>query len=179
MKRHEAETYLAFSPGERGLLCAMLYTTTERHVMGWFTGAKGAHFHRAFFLLEDFFTDEPQRFLATKDGDLYGGWVYDYSHAHPRLQEPIPIDDDIGRTLEALQAAFATEWLFYLDTPGYEEDLARYRAEGLPLHEVNIRHKRLARLDHGGHPWEHISPNTDMNILDYIQEYWPLDYRLP
>lgn len=179
MKRNEPETYLAFSPKGRGLLCALVYTTTERDVLGWWTGAQRDHFHSAFFMLEDFFTPQPQRFLATHAGDIYGGWVYDYAREHPRLQEAIPIDDEACRVLERMQSDFATEWLFYLDTPGHDDDIARYRAEGMPLHSVNLKHRRLQRLDHAGHPWEHISHNADMNILDYIQEYWPLDYRLP
>ncbi|MBI3146740.1 MAG: hypothetical protein HYZ18_16090 [Pseudogulbenkiania sp.] len=179
MKRNEPETYLAFSPKGRGLLCALVYTTSERDVFGWWTGARGDHFHTAFFMLEDFFTVQPQRFLATKGGDVYGGWVYDYAHGHPKLQEAIPVDDEVCRALEEIQSDFAEEWLFYLETPGHEKDIEHYRAEGLPLRSVNIKHKRLQRLDSTGHPWEHISPNTDMNILDYVQEYWPLDYRLP
>ncbi|QEL65938.1 hypothetical protein OTERR_24620 [Oryzomicrobium terrae] len=179
MKHSTPQVYLAYSSSGRGLLCALTYETAGPHVHGWWTGAQAGDFAAAFFKLEDFFSSAPQRFLATRGGDMAGGWVFDYAQSHPRLGEAVPIEDEERQRLEEMQSNFAGEWLFYPDAPGSAAEIDSYRAEGLPLLPVNIKYRRLHKLDRGGHPREYISPNADMNILDYVQEYWPLDYRLP
>jgi hypothetical protein len=126
-------SYLAYAPRGAGVLCALCYFTANTHVCGWWTGARGLEFAPGYFMLESFYATAGTRFFAAAGGDLYGGWRCDYERDPPELSDPVPVDDGICHRLEALQSAFAAEWLFLADDPASAPEIAEYEAAGLPV----------------------------------------------
>jgi hypothetical protein len=43
---------------------------------------------------------------------------------------------------------------------------------------VNIQRRKLARFDTHDVVWTYASPKADSNVIDYLRQRWPLDYRL-
>jgi hypothetical protein len=170
--------YLAYTPRGAGLLAAVVYVAAEKDVYGWWTGASNSDFPSAFFLLEDFFRVSGTTFYATRGMDLYGGWAFNYSSSQPELDKPEPVADDLSHELEQLQDAFWAEWLFVSDDKGIEDEVAAYARSELPLQQVNIKIARLNKLDKEDVIWTYASPGIDLEIIDYMRQRWPLDYRM-
>ena len=169
-------SYLAYAPRGAGVLCALCYFTENPHVCGWWTGARGLEFAPGYFMLESFYSTAETRFFAAAGGDLYGGWRYDYERDPPELSDPVPVDDGICHRLEALQSAFAAEWLFLADDPDSAPEIAEYEAAGLPVQPVNIRYRRLKRFEAGRPVWTFASADADLNLVAYLRSRWPLDH---
>lgn len=171
------QVFLAFTPRGVGLLCALFYLEQERDVCGWFAGAVDFQHRAAFFELENFFSPQVTAFFATEGNDIQGGWRFDYSKSEPVLDEPLAVRQDLVLALDHLQDAFDNEWLFFRDDPGALQHLEAYRELELPVGEVNIKPRRLNRLQKGAAIWRHLSGGFDRNVLDYMMPRWPLDYR--
>lgn len=171
------QTYLAFAPQGVGLLCAVVYFEEGNDVYGWWTGARNSHYACAFFKLEGFFSVRDPVFYATEGTDVYGGWRFDYSAIEPRLDKSIPVPDTVCHRLDQLQGVFFSEWLFYSGDPGAEEEINAYRKAGLPVQEVNVKHKRLNKLAKGDVVWSYRSHDLDWDVIEYLMRRWPLDHR--
>lgn len=172
------QSYIAYAPHGVGLMCAVVYFEHDTDVVGWWTGARGYESHSAYFKLEKFFSTKPTRFYATEGMDLYGGWKLLYSAQEPVLDKPVPVEDEVCHELDRVQGMFVTEWLFFEDDAGVEAERKAYEELRLPLQHVNIRSKRLSRFDESQPVWIHRSHDFDLDVIDYLQRYWPLDYRL-
>lgn len=48
---------------------------------------------------------------------------------------------------------------------------------GLPVKPVNVREQRLHKFERHSPVWTHAPPATDLNIIDFLRQRWPLDYR--
>jgi hypothetical protein len=177
MSNHEA--FLAYAPRGPGLMCAVFYFKAENEtdVYGWWTGFKDYRYLPAYFQLENFYAVENTAFFATEGSDLYGGWRYEYSKSEARLDKPIAVEDEAAHRLDQLQDAFFSEWLFYRSDAGAQEELAAYAKDELSVQDVNIRHKRLNKLDHNGAIWTFRSHGLDGQVIDYLRTRWPLEYR--
>lgn len=172
------ETLLAYAPRGPGVMCAMFYFVDGDDVYGWWIGAQDGDYPPAYFMLEYFYADADTRFFASAGNDLYGGWTREYTEKPAALADAIAVDRDVCHRLEQAQAAFAQEWLYFADEPGTERERAAFEADGLPVMPVNIKHRKLHRLDVHAAVWTHISPNADLHVIEYLRERWPLDYRL-
>lgn len=171
-----SRNYLAYAPRGAGLLCAVVYLEVEKDVCGWWIGFKEGRFPSAFFLLENFFSTRGTTLLATRDSDAYDGWRYDYASSRPEIDPPLSIEDRLCHELERLQNAFAEEWLFFAGNGGNEEDVAYYRQNDLPVQEVNIKAKRLGRMDRSDAVWTYGSTAPERDVIDYLAPRWPLEY---
>lgn len=173
----EPKVFIAYAPFGAGVLCALFYFQRGDDVYGWWTGARDAEFHSAYFKLEDYYTTKPARFYATEGMDLYGGWRYQYSARTPALDRPVAVDDAAAHELDRLQGLFAAEWLVYEDDSDAAAERDAYGRMGLSLGHVAIRSKRLGRLDESQPVWVHRSHGCDLNVVEYLQKHWPLDRR--
>jgi len=174
------ENFIAYAPLGVGVMCALFYVEQDNDVFGWWIGARGHEFQSAYFKLENFFTTKPTRFYATDGTDLYGGWKFVYSAHDPALDKAVPVDERISHELDRLQEMFVAEWLFFEDDAEISAERKAYDELDLPLHRhVNLRSKRLGKLDDSQPVWRYRSHGFDADVLDYLQRYWPLDYRLP
>jgi len=174
MSEHEA--FLAYAPRGPGLLCALAYFTVEKDVYGWWTGFKDYGYLSAYFKLDSFYAPENTAFLATEGSDLYGGWRFDYARSEPALDRPVPVEDAVAHRLDQLQELFFNEWLFARADPVAQGELEAYASGELALQDVNIRHRRLNKLDHHGAVWIYRSHGLDGHVVDYLSARWPLDY---
>jgi hypothetical protein len=51
-----------------------------------------------------------------------------------------------------------------------------YRHQDLPVLGVNIKSRRLNKLDKSDVVWTYRSKNFDQDVLDYLMARWPLEY---
>jgi hypothetical protein len=176
-KSTDPQTFIAFAPFGVGILCALFYITRGSDVYGWWIGARDTEYRSAFFELEGYFTTRPTRFYATEGMDLYRGWRFLYSSDPPLLDKLISVDDEVVHDLDRLQDLFLAEWLFFEEDAAVEEDRAEYERANFPLRHVNLRTKRLGKFNQHEPTWIYRSPGFDMEVLRYLQRYWPLDYQ--
>ncbi|TCV89575.1 hypothetical protein [Sulfurirhabdus autotrophica] len=172
------QTYIAFTPRGAGLLCAVTYIEMDNHVFGWWIGYHDAAFPSAFFKLANFFSLENPAFFVTDGLDIYGGWKFNYSLSAPKLAMPIPVEDEICHQLNQQQNAFITEWLFF-NTDADIEEIKAYHQNELPVQNVNIKYKKLNKLDQSNVIWTYASNNLSQNVIEYMASRWPLDYGKP
>jgi len=175
----EPKSFVAYAPFGVGVMCALFYFERKKEVYGWWIGARDLEFHSAYFNLEDYFTTSPARFYATEGMDLYGGWRYLYSARRAALDKPVPIEDTVVHELDRLQGAFAAEWLVFEDDRNIEAEREAYGRMGLILGHAAIRSKRIGAFDVSQPVWLYRSHDFDLHVLDYLQTYWPLDFRFP
>lgn len=171
------QSYIAYAPFGAGLMCAIVCFEHGTDIAGWWMGARGYEFHSAFFRLENFFTTKPTRFYATEGMDLYGGWKFLYSAREPRLDKPVPVEDEIAHELGRVQGMFVAEWLFFEDDAAAAVEREACEKLQLPLRHVNLRSRQLNKLDESQPVWIYRSHDFDPDAIDYMQQYWPLDYR--
>jgi hypothetical protein len=169
--------FIAYAPYGVGLTCALVYFERSADVYGWWIGARDAEWHSAYFKLEAFFTTQQTRFLATEGMDLYGGWKRLYSAREPVLDKPEAVADEAAHELDRVQGMFVAEWLFFEDDAAAGAERKAYERYNLPLAHVNVRAKRLNKLDKHQAAWTSYSHGFDAAVLDYLQRHWPLDYR--
>lgn len=172
------QTYIAFTPRGAGLLCAVTYIEIDNHVFGWWIGYHDAAFPSAFFKLENFFSLEDPAFYATEGLDIYEGWKFNYSLSEPKLEMAISIEEDLCHQLNQLQNAFIAEWLFF-DTDEDIEETKAYHQNELPVQNVNIKYKKLNKLNQKDVIWTYASNDLSLNIIEYMVPRWPLDYGKP
>lgn len=171
------QTYIAYAPHGAGLMCAVVYFEQGADVAGWWTGARGYEYHSAYFKLEHFFSTKPTRFYVTDGMDLYGGWKFLYSAREPALDKPLPVEDAVSHELNRLQSMFVSEWLFFEDEANAGAECEAYEKLQLPVQHANIQSRRLHKFDESQPVWIYRSHDFDLDVIDYLQEYWPLDYR--
>src|SRR3990172_12239271 len=88
----DPHSFIAYAPRGMGLLCAVVCAVRGKDVCGWWVGSADGEYQTAFFLLDGYFSSDEHPFYATKGGDLYGGWVYDYQVKPPGLDKPVAVD---------------------------------------------------------------------------------------
>jgi len=158
-------------------MCALFYFEQGPDVYGWWTGPSHSRDYSAYFKLEAFFTTRSTLFYATGGMDLYGGWRFLYSARTAALDKPLPVDEDAAHELDRLQSVFVAEWLFFDDDPDAAAERQSYDRLKLPVRHVNIRAEGLKRLTGDGSEWRYLARDFDMDVLEYLQRHWPLDYR--
>ena len=168
----EAHSYLAYVPRGAGVAAALFYVAAGKDVYGWYTGASSYAYPAAFFALENFYSTHATVFSRSVENDIYGPWVVDYSPAITDIRSPVP--EPLDHELERLQGAFVREWLFY---PDDREEVDEYEALGLPVHSVNIRARQLNRFAQDQPTWIYASKGTDLNVVSWLKDVWPLDDR--
>jgi hypothetical protein len=156
--------FLAYAPRGAGLRCAVAYLEDKRDAYGWFAGPRhDAGVAAQFFLLEDFFTPGETRYEAVEQADLHGAWSLEEARRHE---------------LAGMQAAFASEWLFYRDAPEAARELEAYAEAELAAGELNVRFARLAKFSTQQPNWTYYSPNFERPVLKFLAGHWPLEYRM-
>lgn len=171
------QNYIALAPHGVGLMCAVVYFEHGADVVGWWLGARGYEYHSVYFKIENFFSTKPTRFYVTDGMDLYGGWTLLYSARDPVLDKPVPVEGAVSHELNRVQGMFAAEWLFFADDADAAAEREAYEKFPLPLQHVNVRSMRLNRFDESQPVWIYRSHDCDLDVIDYLQQYWPLDYR--
>jgi hypothetical protein len=168
---------IAYAPYGVGLMCALVYFERDADVYGWWIGARDSEYLSAYFRLEHLFSSKPTRFYASEGSDLYDGWKHLYSARETKLDKPVPVEDAISHELERVQGMFVSEWLFFDNDPDIAAERAAYDRYNMPLGTVNLRAHRLNRLDKHHAVWLYRSHDFQAAVLEYLQRFWPIDYR--
>jgi len=175
---NESTSYLAFMPRGPGMLCGVMSIVVGDDVYGWYTGPAGNRIAAAFFMLEHYYSTHETAFYHSVEDDVYSAWVLAWPPVEIDMGRSAPVPEEMRHELERAQDAFGAEWLFYCDDPAAADELAWYRARGLPPGKLGIQHDKLNRFDQGGVVWTHASAALDTNIIDFLRQRWPLDYAL-
>jgi len=168
---------IAYAPYGVGLMCALVYFERDTDVYGWWIGARDSEYLSTYFRLEHFFSTKPTRFYTSEGSDLYGGWKHLYSAQDTELAKPVPVEDAISHELERVQDMFVTEWLFFENDPDIAAERAAYDRYNMPLGPVNLRARQLNKLDKHHAVWLYRSHDFQAEVLEYLQRFWPIDYR--
>jgi hypothetical protein len=172
----EPASYLAYTPRGAGVLCALFYYAADKHVFGWYTGSQQGEFPATFFMLEDFFSPQQTLFYRSQEDDVYGTWLEHTPEGELPVDARDLVPDAACHELERLQSAFIREWLFYPDDGAAEKECAQYRGQGLPVQAVNIRSRKLNKLDKNDLIWTFATATVDMNVIGFLMRHWPLDH---
>lgn len=171
----DPQCFIAYVPRGVGLLCALVYVARGNDVYGWWTGPVNGEYQTSFFQLANYFSRNESAFYATKGGDLYGGWVYDYDTQLPVLDKPVAVDDALCHELEHMQFAFAREWLSFAGDEDAAQEAARYHEGELAHQDVNVKFHRLNKLNKDHPVWTYRSAGFDRGILRRLIRDWPLE----
>ena len=169
--------YISYSPGKLGSVFALFYFESGADIYGWHIEARSLYFSAAFFMVENFYDNRAPRLYRSVQDDVYGPWTIDYPPTKDEIRCPVP--ESAGHELERLQSRFVEEWLFFKNDLHIEAELAAYAAQDLPVQEVNIRSKRLARLQKTGNSWTYMPPGIDLNVVQLLRKYWRLSEKVP
>ena len=172
----EAASYLAYTPRGAGVLCALFYFEEDKHIFGWYTGSQEGEFPATFFMLENFFSSQQTIFYRSQEDDVYGTWLKHTPGSDVPVEGRELVPDSACHELERLQFAFIREWLFYADDDVAEKECAEYRDQGLPVQAVNIRSRKLNKLDKSDLIWTYATATVDMNVISFLMRHWPLDH---
>jgi hypothetical protein len=173
----QSRFYVSYSPDKLGGVFALFYFESNVDIYGWHIEAKGHYFSAAFFMIENFYARRAPRLYRSVQDDVYGPWAIDYPPTRDEIRCPVP--ESVSHELERLQSRFVEEWLFFKDDRDIAADLLAYQAQGLPVQEVNLKSKRLNRLEKRDSIWTYMSSGADLNVTELLRKYWRLSEKMP
>lgn len=173
----QPKVHVHYSPAKSGFVSAMFYIESETDVYGWHAEARGHHFSAAFFMIENFYTKRGTVLYRSVDDDVYGPWTIDMPAIGNEARCPLP--EPVLHELERIQSQFVEEWLFFENDPDIEAELSAYRQRQLPVLALNVKSKKLKRLETKGHAFEHSTPGSNPSVLDYVQKYLRHNEKTP
>jgi len=158
----QPRVFLAYAPRGIGLRCALAYLSSGRDVYGWFTGPVHGGRASLYFVVEDFYTKGPARYVAAQALDLHSGWIMDEARCHE---------------LAKLHEAFVGEWLFHRDDPDATGELGALGHAQLAIDDLNVRFEKLGKFSKLQPNWTYYSTDFERPVLAYLAKRWPLEYR--
>lgn len=173
----QPKVYISYSPGKPGSVFALFYFEAGVDIYGWHIEARNLYFSAAFFMVENFYAQRAPRLYRSVQDDVYGPWTIDYPPTRDEIRCPVP--ESVGHELERIQSRFVEEWLFFKNDAHIEAEQSAYDARGMPVHEVNIKARRLHRLYAYGGSWVYTPPGTDANVVQLLRKYWRLSEKVP
>ncbi len=165
----QPKIYISFFPENLGVVSALFYVEAEADIFGWYGTSNSRRFYAAFFMAENFYAKRATVLHRSLYGDVYGPWTADYPPARGRSRCPLP--ETIRHELERIQFEFISEWLFFKTDPAIDAELAAYQCHSLPVNTLNIKFKRLRRLNQRNGAWSYSTAGTDLNVLEFLQKY--------
>ncbi|RJG06500.1 hypothetical protein D3870_11185 [Noviherbaspirillum cavernae] len=156
---------------------ALFYYESNADIYGWHIEAKGHYFSAAFFMIENFYANRATRLYRSIEDDVYGQWTIDYPPTRDEIRCPAP--EEACHELERLQSRFVEEWLFFQDDPNIAAEVIAYREHGIPVQEVNIRWRRMNRMEKRNGLWSGMATGIDLNIVELLRKYWRLSEKVP
>ncbi len=167
---------ICYSPERPGYVTASLYVPSIADIHGWHLEAKKEYFSAAFFTVENFYAEHAMHLYRSVQDDVYSPWTIDYPPAGDRIRCPMP--EVICHELERLQSRFVHDWLFFKDDPNASAEVDAYNMLGLPVHDVNVRPRRMHRFERKGNVWRCMSAGADQNVDEMLRKYWRLGEKI-
>lgn len=165
----QPKIYIRYLPNRPGSVWALFYIESDADLYGWCTEAAGPRFSASFFMIENFYTNRTTCLYRSVQDDVYGEWLEDA----PRVMEGIrcPVPEPVRHELERIQSNFVEEWLFFATDPIVDTEFDAYRTHGFPIQAVNVKSRRLNRLDKASRYWVHNTPHMDLHVVEFLQKY--------
>lgn len=175
----QPKTHIRFIPNEPSSVSALFYVEDGVDVYGWYTNADSpageGRFSAAFFMLENFYVNRSSALYRSLEDDVYGPWTNDFPPIDTEIRCPLP--EPVRHELERIQSNFVDEWLFFENDPAASNELRSYESHQLSIHAVNIKSRKLNRLEKDGAGLEHKTPGIDSNVMDFVQKNWRLNEK--
>lgn len=149
---------------------ALFYVEYGIDVCGWYAHAEQKAFSAAFFMLENFYVERSSALYRSLEDDVYGPWTNDCVPIDLQIRSPLP--ELLRHELERIQSNFVDEWLFFEIDPGASTEMHAYACHHLPIHSLNIKSRKLNRLERRNAIWEYRTPGVDQNVMEFVQKYW-------
>lgn len=166
----QPKTQIRYLPDEPSSVAMLFYVESGVDVYGWYSHAEKDNFSAAFFMLENFYIDRPSALYRSIEDDVYGPWLSDCPPSDIEIRCPLP--EPVRHELERLQSNFADDWLFFENDPAVAQEFLAYGNHRLVIHAVNVKSKKLNRLEKNKGDWEYKSQGMDLNLMDFIQKHW-------
>jgi hypothetical protein len=167
----QPHTALRFSNTAPCHLEAVFFLSAQKDVYGWYAEAEGERQRAAFFMLENFYSDRTPLFYRSLQDDVYGDWVRDQPY-YDKVRCPLP--EPLRHELERLQSNFVDEWLFFPEDPAASAEASAFAERGLPVQSINIKSRRLARMERQQGEWVYATAPADRSMLDFLQDQWAI-----
>ena len=168
----QAKFCIRYDSDHRSLLSALFYVEAGSDLYCWYAQLCDHSLAAAFYVIENFYTDQPYVLHRSHEDDVHGAWETLSVNGIQSVRCPLP--EALCHELERLQSRFIEEWLFFRDDPAAQPACQAYTAQQLPLHAVNINLKKLTRMASAERIWQHHSAGFDENVLKLLQKYCPL-----
>lgn len=165
----QPHTVLRFSNTAPGHLEAVFFLSELKDVYGWYAEAEGERQRAAFFMLENFYSERTPLFYRSVQDDVYGDWVRDLPY-YDKVRCPVP--EPLRHELERLQSNFVDEWLFFPDDPAALAEARVFAERGLPIQSINIKSRRLSRMERVHGDWVYATAPADRPMLDFLEDQW-------
>jgi hypothetical protein len=172
----QPKIHIHYSPVPPGFVSALFYIEFDDDVYGWYALAEGHYFSAAFFMLENFYAERSAVLYRSVADDVYGPWVIDSTQADNEIRCPLP--EPVRHELERIQSNFVEDWLFFENDPAAALELAAYDSQRLSIHAVNIKSRKLNRLEKSRTSWEHGASGIDLNVIDFLQKHWDANEKV-
>lgn len=172
----EPYVHIAYAPRGAGVLCAAFWIVQGPHCYGWFTGARAYEHPAVFFTLEDYYSTRNTVCCFSVEDDVRGEWLQISPRSEVPIEGPAVVPEPLCHELEHMQDAFMREWLFYRDDPAYAIEAAELRERELPAVGLNIRPRKLNKLQTNAPVWTYTSSGADLNLISFLARHWMLDY---
>lgn len=172
----QAHAHLAYAPRGVGLLYGLLWFEQGRDILGWFIGSRDGEHLAAYFVLQDYFSEDPPVLLRSAQDDVYGTWLQSGPGGETEVPPPPQLTEALCHELMRLQNEFIRHWLFFGNDPEAVEEAQALREQELPVRGVNVRAVRLGKFEHGAAVWHYDAPGADTSVLGELSQLWPLDY---
>jgi hypothetical protein len=167
----QPKIHIRYSPGPGGFVSALFYIELDTDIYGWYCDAQEHRFSAAFFMLENFYAAHAPVLYRSLEDDVYGLWIVDAPAARNPVRCPLP--EPVRHELERIQSKFVQDWLFFENDPAAAAELATYQERRLAPLAINVRSRKLHRLEKKGEIlWEHQTPGSDGNVMDFLGKHW-------
>lgn len=171
----QPKAHIRYLPDAPSSVSALFYIEYGVDVYGWYTHAEQDNFSVAFFMLENFYVNRSTALYRSIEDDVYGPWTNDSLPTDSKIRCPLP--EPVRHELERIQSNFVDEWLFFENDPGASQELLAYASHRLLTHAVNIKSRKLNRLEKSKSSWEYKTPGIDPNVMDFVQKHWRLNEK--
>jgi hypothetical protein len=168
----QAKFSIRYASELRSLLSALFYIEAGSDLYCWHAQLCDHNLDVAFYVIENFYTDEPFVLHRSLEDDVHGPWITLGLNDRQAVRCPVP--EAFCHELERMQSRFVEEWLFFRGDPDALAACQAYEAQNLPVHAVNINLKKLTRMASPDLLWEHHSAGFDENVLELLQKYGAL-----
>ncbi|HET9643016.1 MAG TPA: hypothetical protein VFP68_06600 [Burkholderiaceae bacterium] len=171
----EPHVHIAYAPHGAGVLHAVLWFAEGRDIYGWYAGTRDGDTHASYFMLPNYYADQPDILYRSVQDDVYGHWVEVGAHGATQFPHPPPVAETLCHELARMQDEFVRHWLFFDDDPDADHEAHALREQRLTVRHLNIRAERLGRLDTLSSVWRYDSPGADRNVLIHLSRRWQLE----